>query len=168
VRVRRAYDSDAGAIADIYNQGIEDRTATFVTKRKTADDIRELLAGTGERPFVVVEEDGRVVGWAGLAPYSEVEAYRGVAECALYVAREARGRGVGFSLMHGLIDAAEEAGYEKLVGNLFTTNDVSRALMRRCGFREVGVHRRHGRLDGEWRDVLVVERLLGDAAGPED
>ena len=60
-----------------------------------------------------------------------------------------------------LADRAAAAGYHKLVGKIFTSNEPSIALVKSCGWREVGVHRRHGRLDGEWKDVLVVERLLG-------
>jgi L-amino acid N-acyltransferase YncA len=81
----------------------------------------------------------------------------------LYVTAQERGRGVGTRLLNALAAAAEEAGFTKLIGKLFTGNERSAALVRRCGFREVGVHVRHGRLDGEWRDVLLVERPLGEA-----
>ena len=77
---------------------------------------------------------------------------------------EARGQGLGTTLLTALVDAATAAGLGKLIGRLFTSNAASLALARRCGLRDVGVHHRHGRLDGEWRDVLVVERLLGEAA----
>jgi L-amino acid N-acyltransferase YncA len=76
----------------------------------------------------------------------------------------ARLRGIGRRLLEALAADAERAGYWKLIGRLFPENEASRALMRGCGFSEVGVHRRHGRLDGAWRDVLIVERLLGEAA----
>ena len=66
--------------------------------------------------------------------------------------------------MEAAAEAAEERGYHKLVGKIFASNSPSIALVKACGWREVGVHRRHGRLDGEWKDVLMVERLLGDAA----
>ena len=79
----------------------------------------------------------------------------------LYVQRRARRKGVGSRLLDDLAAAAERKGFYKLVGKIFTTNDGSIDLVRRCGWLEVGVHRRHGRLDGEWRDVLVVELLLG-------
>jgi phosphinothricin acetyltransferase len=76
-----------------------------------------------------------------------------------------RGRGLGSALAAALVREAERAGYYKILGKLFADNDGSRRLVARHGFREVGVHLRHGRVDGDWRDVLVVERLLGDAAG---
>jgi phosphinothricin acetyltransferase len=81
----------------------------------------------------------------------------------LYVTASERGRGIGTRLLDALASAAEEAGFTKLIGKIFAGNERSVALVRRCGFREVGVHLRHGRLDGEWRDVLLVERPLGEA-----
>ena len=100
-----------------------------------------------------------------MGEYNPRECYRGVGEATVYVERGARGRGIGWRLLEALAVEAERAGYWKLIGRLFPENEASRALLRSCDFREVGVHRRHGRLDGEWRDVLVVERLLGQAGG---
>jgi L-amino acid N-acyltransferase YncA len=91
-----------------------------------------------------------------------------VGEYTIYLDREARGRGLGRRLLDAVVTTAEAAGYWKLQGRLFTSNEASVALARRCGFRQVGVYERHGRLDGEWKDLLIVERLLGDAAAGED
>jgi len=77
-----------------------------------------------------------------------------------------RRRGVARSLLGALLSEAEARGYWKLIGRLFPENAATVALFRACGFRDVGIHRRHGRLDGEWRDVLVVERLIGEADHP--
>jgi phosphinothricin acetyltransferase len=113
---------------------------------------------------MVAEGGGRVVGWASVAPYDEAhEYYAGVGEATLYVDPSARRGGTGRALLTALADEAERRGYHKLVGKIFTSNEPSIALVKSCGWREVGVHRRHGRLDGEWKDVLVVERLLGAA-----
>ena len=108
--------------------------------------------------------DDEVVGWAATAPYSTREVYAGVAEASVCVLRAARGRGVGTALANALAEQAGRRGLHKLLGKLFVDNEASRRLVARCGFREVGVHVRHGRLDGEWRDVVVVELLLGEAA----
>lgn len=67
--------------------------------------------------------------------------------------------------MEALLAEVEARGLWKLVGRIFPENEASLALCRALGFREVGVHHRHGKLDGAWRDVVVVERLLGEAAG---
>jgi L-amino acid N-acyltransferase YncA len=159
VTVRPARTEDGPAWAAIYNQGIEERQATFETRLRTAEELSVQIART-----IVAERDGRVVGWASISPYSTREAYAGVGEFSIYVDRGARGSGVGRRLLEDLCHHAEELGFHKLTSKVFPANDASLALMRRCGFRDVGVHRRHARLDGEWRDVVVVERLLGDAA----
>ena len=151
--IRPATTADAPAVAAIYNQGIADRQATFETEPRRPGDLQADL-------LLVAERDGRVVGWAAVAAYSDRCVYAGVGEYTIYVDRGARGTGLGRELLEALAGAARDAGYYKLVGKLFTTNAASIALARRCGFREVGVHERHGRLDGEWRDVLVVERSL--------
>jgi L-amino acid N-acyltransferase YncA len=159
MKVRPAEPGDAQAIADVYNQGIAERSATFVTEPRSAEQVRGWMVQRG--PFLVAEEEGEVVGWAGLSDYSDVPAYAGVGEFAIYVGRQARGRGVGRALLEALCLTAERDGRHKVIGKLFPENQGSRALCAACGFAEVGVHRRHGRLEGRWRDVLVVERLLG-------
>jgi L-amino acid N-acyltransferase YncA len=110
---------------------------------------------------LVADHDRKVVGWARIQPYSDREAYAGVGEASVYVRTTARGRGLGSRLLTELAAGARELGYWKLTGKLFTGNAASRALVERCGWREVGTHLRHGRLDGDWRDVIVVEVLLG-------
>ena len=105
-----------------------------------------------------------MVAWAWLSPYADTaEYYRGVRECTIYVARSARRQGAGRILLEALVGEAERNGHHKLIAKLFDTNRDSVALFLRCGFRDVGMHRRHARLDGEWRDVVVVERLIGPA-----
>lgn len=137
--------------------------ATFETRAHQPADVEGWLA-RGDL-IVVAERRGELLGWAKAGPYDSLhDYYAGVGETTLYVARGARREGIGESLLNALADAAERAGLHKLNGKIFTTNAPSIVLVQRCGFREVGVHRRHGRIDGEWRDVLVVERLLGDAA----
>ncbi|OLE38555.1 MAG: hypothetical protein AUG48_01405 [Actinobacteria bacterium 13_1_20CM_3_68_9] len=158
--IHPATPGHAEAIARIYSQGIEERVATFQTRPPHPAEIAaEISAG---RLAMVAEAGGRVVGWASVGPYDEAhEYYAGVGEATLYVDRQARRGGTGKALMDALAGEAERRGYHKLVGKIFTSNEASIAMVRACGWREVGVHRRHGRLDGEWKDVLVVERLLG-------
>lgn len=159
-RIRPAQDADAERMAEIFNQGIEDRVATFRTEPRDAAALEKVIADP--LPTLVAELDGDLVGWAKVAPYEDRHAYyAGIGEATLYVAREARRRGIGKTLLDGLATEAAAAGFWKLVGKLFTSNEASIALVRECGWREVGVHLRHGQLDGEWKDVLVVERLLG-------
>jgi phosphinothricin acetyltransferase len=158
MRARAAVPGDAAAIAHIYNQGIEDRTATFETRPRSADDVAAWFDGV--HPIVVVEEGPEVFAFAATSTYRPRDCYRGVAECSVYVAREARGHGAGRTALRALLEAAEAAGFWKLVSRAFLDNAASRRLVRSCGFREVGVYEKHGRLDGVWRDVIIVERLL--------
>ena len=163
--VRAATAADAEAIARIHNEGIEERIATFETEPRTAAQVAEALARKGDRyPTVVVEREGRVVAWASAGPYSDRPCYAGVAEHSVYVARAHRGAGAGRAALEGLAGAYARRGFWKLVSRIFPENTSSLALHERADFRVVGVYRRHARLDGAWRDCVIVERLLGDAA----
>jgi L-amino acid N-acyltransferase YncA len=163
--LRPAIPADAPALAAIYNEGIAGREATFETRPREAAEVAAWIEEG--LPFVVAEdEQGGVLGFARVSAYSDRCVYDGVGEHGVYVAAAARGRGVGRALLLALCDAAERAGYYKLTSRLFTSNAASRAVHLAAGFEEVGVQRRHGRLDGEWRDCVLVERLLGDAARP--
>jgi L-amino acid N-acyltransferase YncA len=164
ISVRLPRPADAQAMARIYNAGVEERQATLETRPLSAADFAARIERSAGWPTIVAEQDDAVLGWAAVGEYNSRECYRGVGEATLYVEPAARRRGIGRRLLEALAADAERAGYWKLIGRLFPENEASRALLRSCGFREVGVHRRHGRLDGEWRDVLVVERLLGEAA----
>ncbi len=163
--VRPAMPHDAAAIAAIYNEGIADRIATFETEPRTPAQI---VAWFDAGYIVVVGElDGRVVAWASASPYRPNRpAYRGVGEYSVYVARSQRGRGVGRPVLAGLIRAAEARGFWKLVSRIFPENAASVRLAVSVGFRVVGTYRRHAKLDGEWRDCVIVERLIGEAALP--
>ena len=163
--VRAAAPSDAAAIAAIYNEGIADRVATFETRARDAAEVAEWLDDA--LPFVVATLDGTVAGFARVSPYSDRCVYAGVGEHGVYVARAARGRGVGRVLLDELCAAAEAAGLYKLTSRIFADNAASIAAHVAAGFEVVGVQRRHGRLDGEWKDCVLVERLLGEAARGE-
>ncbi len=156
--IRAALEADADAICGIYNAALAERRSTFETEPRSARDLADRI-DDGRFPFLVAE-DSEVIGWAGLAPYSSRLCYAGIAECSVYVAAEARGRGVGSALTGALASAAEGSGFHKLIGKIFPDNAPSVRLVERCDFSSVGLHRFHGQLDGEWRDVLVVERLL--------
>jgi L-amino acid N-acyltransferase YncA len=163
MQVRPAEPADTDAVAAIYNHGIAERQATFETRARRPQEVAAWLEEG--RPFLVAaDDDGSVLGFARVSPYSMRRAYAGVGEHGVYVDPAARGRGVARALMEALAGAAEAAGYHKLTSRVFTTNAASLALHRACGFTEVGVQRRHGRLDGEWKDTVLVERLLGEAA----
>src|SRR4051812_6606276 len=123
LRSRLARPADADAIAAIYNQGIEDRVATFETEPRRVEDV---LPWLGRRiPVVVIEAAGQIVAWASASDYRDRPCYEGVAEFSVYVARDHRGRGFGRAALSALIAAAEEAGAWKLVSRVFVENAAS-------------------------------------------
>ena len=161
LQARMATEADAARITEIYNQGIEDRVATFETELRTVETVRSWFSAP--YPIVVVERDGDVIAWANASQYRPRACYAGNCEFSVYVDRAARGLGAGRLAMQALISAATNAGYTKLLSRVFTENTASLRMLGSLGFREVGVYRLHGKLDGVWRDVVIVERLLGDA-----
>jgi phosphinothricin acetyltransferase len=156
---RPASLDDADRIAQIYNEGIEDRVGTFETRPRSSADVRAWF--DGRHPIVVVESDADgIVAFASTSTYRPRDCYAGIAEFSVYVARNGRGRGAGTAAMRALIDAARTAGFWKLVSRIFVENSASRKLMGSMGFREVGIYEKHAQLDGRWRDVVIVERLI--------
>ena len=160
ITIREAEAADAEAIARIYNQGIEERAATFETQPRTAHDIAMKLAERERYPILVATDGDALIGWAGLSTYRPRACYSGIAEFSIYLDRTARTRGIGRRLLIALVDAARARGYWKLVSRVFPFNTASRALCQACGFREVGIYEKHGQLDGHWIDVVIVERLI--------
>jgi L-amino acid N-acyltransferase YncA len=161
IRVRAARPTDASAIAAIYNQGIVERSSTFETTLRNAEDMLERIRAAPRFPVLVaVDTNDVVLGWAGLSPYRARACYAGVAEFSVYFDSKARGRGAGKQLLDGLIETAATLGYWKLLSRAFPFNTASRALCRACGFREVGTYEKHAKLGDSWLDVVIVERLI--------
>ena len=159
LHAREATPGDAAAIVRIYNQGIQDRIATFETKLRDTEDVKAWFDGVHPM-VVVVDESDMVYAFASTSTYRPRECYAGIAEFSVYVLRAARGRGAGRLAMLALIEAAEVAGFWKLVSRVFTENVASLRLLGTLGFREVGVYEKHAQLDGAWRDVVIVERII--------
>jgi len=167
ITIRRAITADADRLAAIYNQGIDDRGATFETTHRTAAEFVGRIADGDRLPLIVADDGGAVVGWAGLSTYRPRACYAGIAEFSIYIDRGRRSRGIGHRLLTTLVDVAKAAGYWKLVSRVFPFNAGSRALCKACGFREVGIYEKHGRLDGQWLDVMIVERLIPENLAPD-
>jgi L-amino acid N-acyltransferase YncA len=144
-----------GAVARIYAEGIATGHATFETEVPTWERWN---ASHHPAHRLVALSAGEVAGWAALSPVSDRCVYGGVAEESVYVAEEARGRGVGRVLLEALIAGSEAAGIWTIQTGIFPENEVSVRLHQRVGFRLVGVRERVGKHDGVWRDVLFLER----------
>lgn len=157
--VRPATPQDAPGMTEIYNEGIADRIATFETNPRSVEDVVAWFAA--DRPIVVVvDAEGQVAGYAATFSYADRCCYAGIAEFSVYVRRSHRGQGVGAKAMAALIESATQAGYWKLLSRVFVENHASLSLLRSMGFREVGIHEKHGKLDGVWRDVVAVEKVI--------
>ena len=155
LRIEPMRPEDWDRVRGIYLEGIATGQATFET---TAPAWEAWDAAHMRAARLVAREGKATLGWAALSPVSSRCVYAGVAEVSVYVAAAARGRGVGRALLAALIAAAEREGLWTLQAGIFPENEASLAVHRRCGFREVGRRERLGRLNGAWRDVLLLER----------
>ena len=150
---------DWPVVHEIYEQGITTGQATFET---AAPDWERFDRSHTQDCRLIARQDDEIVGWGALSPFSSRPVYRGVAEASVYIAEGARGKGIGTALIKGLIEESERNGYWTLLSKIFPENAASLALVKRYGFREVGVLRGIGQQDGVWRDVVLLERRVAD------
>jgi L-amino acid N-acyltransferase YncA len=161
LKIRPARADDAKEIARIYNQGVQDRAATFENAYVTPEERYLWLVARPDRyPVLVAEVKHTLMGWASLTPYSPRHCYDGIAELSIYIDRSLRGHGVGQELMKAMQNGAREKGYHKLVGRVISDNQPARKLCQLMGWKEMGVHEKHGKLGNEWHDLILVEYLI--------
>lgn len=159
--VRLATEEDTESILRIYNQGIEDRIATLETEVKDSAYIEAWFQAHQDRYTVLVgEKDGLVVGWASINPYSHRCAYNGVADLSIYIDRNFRGQGVGSTLLKSLENAATQNDFYKIVLFTFPFNQGGQGLYQKMGYRQVGLFEKQGVMDGQFIDVMIMEKLL--------
>jgi len=142
-------------VRGIYLDGIHSGNATFETQ---APSWEQWDASHHCHSRIVAREGEMILGWAALRPVSDRKVYEGVAEVSVYVGATARGRGAGRALLMALVESSERNGIWTLNAGIFPENIASVKLHRSCGFREVGGRERIGKLEGRWRDVLLLER----------
>ena len=173
LKIRKAIVSDAGAICEIYNQGIAEGMATFETERRTESERRKWIGEHDDRHPILVavrlrDVHGKtskkmkeaILGWGSISVYNPRPCYSGIGEVSTYVKKGFRGRKLGKVLLMALIEEAKRCGYWKILGRIFTSNVASRNLCKSCGFREVGIHEKHGKRKGKWVDIVIVEKLI--------
>lgn len=160
-KTRLASINDLGAILNIYNQGIEDKIATLEESQKDIEYMTEWFNNHKERfAVLVIEDNDEIVGWASLNAYSNRSAYAGVADLSIYIRRDYRGKGVGSSLLKEIECTAIKNDFNKIVLFTFPFNNLGQGLYKKNGFREVGVFKNQGKLDGRFVDVMIMEKLL--------
>jgi L-amino acid N-acyltransferase YncA len=155
IAVRDLRPDDWQEVARIFGEGIATGNATFETEVPSWEAWN--ASHLADHRFVA-ERDGRVCGWIAAAPVSSRCCYAGVAELSVYVGENARGQGVGAELLAAMVESSERAGIWTLQTGVFPENAASLALLGRFGFRAVGTQERIGRLNGVWRDVVLLER----------
>jgi len=160
ISIEHAKIEDMSAICDIYNQGITSRKATFDTNPRTPRELAPWVSKQSKYPVLVAKEGDSLIGFARLSEYSPRDCYQSIAEFSIYLADEATGKGLGTRLLTALLSEAQINGFSKLVSRIFTFNHASLSLCQKLGFRKVGIYERHGQLNGEWLDVIIVEKLL--------
>ena len=159
--VRIGAVADIPAIVNIYNQGIEDRIATFETELRDSPSISNWFEA-GYPIVVVLDSNDLPVSFAAGFPYRNRKCYQGVHEFSVYTHRDFRGKGCGKLAVELLINQIRQIGGWKLLSRIFPENIASRKLCKNLGFREVGIYQSHAKLDGQWRDTVIVELLVNE------
>lgn len=161
VMIREADKTDLESILNIYNQGIEDRIATLESETKDFLYMKEWFEQhKGRFKVIVAEQEGKILGWSSLNLYNNRCAYAGVADLSIYIAREYRGKGIGSLLLTEVEKFAKENDFHKLVLFTFPFNKLGQGLYLKKGYREVGIFKNQGILDGKYVDVMAMEKLI--------
>ncbi|MGV3466030.1 MAG: arsinothricin resistance N-acetyltransferase ArsN1 family A [Heyndrickxia sp.] len=161
VKIRIALLNDIKDILSIYNEGIEDRIATLETETKDLNYMLNWFTKHQDRyKTIVAELYGEIIGWASLNQYNTRKAYDGVADLSVYIKRTHRGKGIGGKLLSAIETHAKKNEFHKIVLSTFPFNELGQGLYKKKGYREVGVYKNQGKLEGEFVDVMVMEKLL--------
>jgi L-amino acid N-acyltransferase YncA len=148
-------DSDWEQVRSIYMEGIATGNATLETEAPTWDRWN---TGHLSECRLVARSGDSILGWAALSPVSGRRVYSGVMEVSIYIAEKSRGQGLGKLIAEALITESEKSGIWTLQSGILAENLASISLHKQVGFREVGRRERIGKLNGVWRDVVLMER----------
>jgi putative acetyltransferase len=163
LEIRHAREDDAASLCEIFNEAVQDRLETFDSEARSVDDQRLMIAGAEQdpkHPILVADVRNWIAGWVALGPYDTRISLDDIGEVYIYVRRSFRSYGVGRQLVRAIQEAAGKLGYRKLIGRILASNQDGLLLCRATGWREVGRHTAHARVNNELYDVMIVEYLL--------
>ena len=170
LQIRPAREEDAVSMCEIFNEAVQDKVDTFDCEPRRVDDQRLFIAAAEQdpkHPILVAEVRNWIAGWVALGPYDTRLALDDIGEVFIYVRRSFRNYGVGRQLMRAVQEAAAKLGYRKLIGRILVANRDGLLLCRATGWREVGRHLAHARLDDGYHDVALVEYLIPSSPVPQ-
>ena len=170
LQIREGQEDDASPLCEIFNEAVQDHLETFDSEPRTVDDQRlriDAAEHDPKHPILVAELRNWIAGWVALAPYDNRIALDDIGEVYIYVRRAFRSYGVGRQLMRAIQEAAGRLGYRKLIGRVLMQNQDGLNLCRATGWREVGRHSAHTRLNDGLHDVMLVEYLIPSSTPPQ-
>jgi L-amino acid N-acyltransferase YncA len=169
LQIRHAVEDDAASMCEIFNEAVQDRLETFDSDPRSVDDQRSLVAlaeHDPKHPILVADVRNWIAGWVALAPYDTRISLDDIGEVFIYVRKTFRSYGVGRQLMRAIQEAAGKLGYRKLIGRILVVNQDGLLLCRATGWREVGRHSAHARLNDGLQDVVLAEYLIPSQSAP--
>jgi len=170
LQIRQALEADAASLCEIFNEAVQDHLETFDSEPRAVDDQRLQIAAAEldpKHPILVADLRSWIAGWAALVPYDNRIALDDIGEVYIYVRRAFRSYGVGRQLMRAIQEAAGKLGYRKLIGRVLVQNQDGLVLCRATGWRDVGRHAAHSRLNDGLHDVMLVEYLIPAPLPPQ-
>jgi L-amino acid N-acyltransferase YncA len=156
VKLRELVSQDWQQVREIYEEGIATGNSTFQTTAPTWEEWNSSHVKNSR--IVAEDEENNILGWAALTPLSGRCVYAGVGEVSVYVSSKARGKGLGKALLNELIRQSEQNGFWTLTAGIFPENEPSLKIHQQTGFKVVGIRERIGKMNGEWRDTVLLER----------
>ncbi|WP_312075969.1 N-acetyltransferase family protein [Chryseobacterium sp.] len=154
--LREMRPGDEARVLEIFQQGIDGGIATFETESPSAEAWN--MEFFNECRWILENDKNEIIGWCGLKPVSKRDCFKGVGEVSIYFDNEYQGKGLGSVLLKKLIVDSEEHGFWTLQANIFPENEASLKFHQKFGFRTVGVRKKLGKLNGEWKDVVMLEK----------
>ncbi|HUR88333.1 MAG TPA: GNAT family N-acetyltransferase [Ramlibacter sp.] len=165
--IRPARESDVPEITAIYAHHVQNGTGTFETTAPSADEMATRRADVLSKglPYIVMEDDGRIVGYAYCQWFKPRPSYRFSAEDSIYMHKDAAGKGFGKQLLAELVKQAEAVGLRKLIAVIGdSANAGSIGVHRAVGFTPIGTIRSCGWKFGRWLDIVMMEKAIGEGA----